>query len=158
MRISRERMYMDVAQAFARRSTCFRNNVGAVIVTVPEQMINGTGYNGPPSGEEHCRGNDCELTRTGGCLRSIHAEINALDRMSYPIMGEQWLFTTRSPCLTCAEMIRDSGAIQRVYFEEEYRRSDPIEILYNANIPVFRVTPSGYVVRWEGGRVQVENT
>jgi len=146
VRVSRERMYMDIAQAFAKRSTCFRNNVGAVIVSINDWTINGTGYNGPPSGDTHCRGNDCSLTDTGGCARSVHAEINALHRMSYPIMGEQWLFTTRSPCRDCAIAIRDSGAIQRVFFEEPYKDAGPLDKLTDAGIEVYRVTPNGMVI------------
>jgi len=148
-------MYMDIAQAFARRSTCFRNNVGAVIVRSGDWVINGTGYNGPPSGDEHCRGNDCDFTPSGGCLRAVHAEINALNRMGR-VIGEQWLFTTRSPCINCAEAIRDYGAIQRVYFEEPYRDMDPIKTLIEASIEVFRITPSGYVMNSSG--VFVENS
>ena len=143
-------MFMDVAQAFSRRSTCYRNNVGAVIVCTDGWVINGTGYNGPPSGEAHCKGNDCEFTEAGACLRSVHAEINALERMAYPIMGAQWLFTTRSPCTDCAVAIRDSGAIQRVYYEEPYRDGRPLHLLRKADIECYRVTPSGYVIDWDG--------
>ena len=150
MRISRERMYMDVAQAFARRSTCFRNNVGAVIVYTGSWVINGTGYNGPPSGDEHCKGNDCDFTREGGCRRAIHAEINALDRMEYPV-GPQIMFTTRSPCWECAVAIRDSGAIDAVYYDEPYRDTGPLVALTDAEIPCFRVMTSGLVIEHSTG-------
>lgn len=146
MRVSRERLYMDVAQAFAKRSTCYRNNVGAVIVCTDGWVINGTGYNGPPPGDVHCKGNDCELTAFGACERSIHAEMNALERMQYPIMGAQWMFTTRSPCIDCSNSIRDSGAISRVYYEEPYRDKTGLHMLRDAKIECYRVLPSGVVM------------
>jgi dCMP deaminase len=147
MRISRELMYMEIANVFSRRSTCFRNNVGAVIVCTEGWVINGTGYNGPPPGEEHCAGNDCDLTSHGGCRRSVHAERNALDRMhNWLINGTQWLFTTRSPCYECAVAILNSGAIGRVYYDEPYRDQSPIKLLVEGGISCFRVLPSGYVL------------
>ena len=138
-------MYMDIAQAFAKRSTCFRNNVGAVIVQTGEWVINGTGYNGPPAGDVHCKGNDCDFSPLGGCARSVHAEMNALARMG-DVLGPQFMFTTRSPCWECADAIRDSGAIMRVYYEEPYRDSGPLITLNDAGITCYRVMPSGYIV------------
>ena len=44
--------FMEMAVLTARRSTCLRRNVGAVIVK--DRHIVATGYNGAPRGLEHC--------------------------------------------------------------------------------------------------------
>ena len=51
---------MEMALLTAKRSTCMRRNVGAVIVQ--EKHIIATGYNGAPKGIPHCE-------EIGGCLR-----------------------------------------------------------------------------------------
>lgn len=76
MRISREQMFMDIAEIVAKRSACLRNNVGAVIVN-KENNIVAIGYNGVPSGIPHCTSECC----IKGCSLAIHAEDNAIRRM-----------------------------------------------------------------------------
>lgn len=56
--------YFEMAKACARRSTCLRRKVGAVLVD-PYGTIVSTGYNGAPSGEMDC------LER-GFCWRDEH--------------------------------------------------------------------------------------
>ena len=146
-------MYMDIAEALSRRSTCFRNNVGAVIVEVNGWRINGTGYNGSPPGEIHCRGDTCPTTPDGGCQMAIHSEINALHRMELPINGPQWMFCTRSPCHDCKTAIRDSGAIDRLYYGELYRDRGPIDVLLDSGIDVFRITPNGDIISARTGKI-----
>lgn len=51
-RISRDQMLMDIAEVVAKRGTCNRLQVGAVISK--EGRIISTGYNGVPSGLPHC--------------------------------------------------------------------------------------------------------
>ena len=75
MRISRDLMFMMMAEAAARRSTCRRLNVGAIL-TYQNNVVS-IGYNGPPPGEPHCYGGDCGVPM---CTRSIHAEFNAIVR------------------------------------------------------------------------------
>ena len=51
-RISEPEVFMQVAELFAKRSTCRRVQVGAVIVK--NRRIVSTGYNGVTSGSIHC--------------------------------------------------------------------------------------------------------
>jgi deoxycytidylate deaminase len=44
--------FMELAKVVAKRSTCLRQNVGAIIVK--DKRILATGYNGAPSGLDHC--------------------------------------------------------------------------------------------------------
>ncbi|MBP1720620.1 MAG: CMP/dCMP deaminase zinc-binding, partial [Deltaproteobacteria bacterium] len=48
---------MDIVALVARRSTCLRREVGAVIVK--DRRLLTTGYNGAPSGLRHCLETGC---------------------------------------------------------------------------------------------------
>jgi dCMP deaminase len=154
MRISRKQMFMGMAELAAKRSTCYRGNIGALIVH--ENSPVGLGYNGPPAGDEHCKGNSCEIHEvTKGCLRSVHAEVNALARMpnvTWPHHGCD-MFVTSNPCPACAARIVDSGVIGRVYYQSPYRITTGIKELLNADIRVYRFSPSGYLVDEATGEV-----
>lgn len=67
--------FMINAQLIATRSTCPRLSVGAVITKNNE--IIATGYNGAVKGEDHCIDHGC-LIQDGHCIRTIHAEMNAI--------------------------------------------------------------------------------
>lgn len=144
MRPSRIQTYMECAQTFAKRATCHRLNVGAVIVK--DRTIVAHGYNGPPSGEPHCSGNDCPGRLE--CKRTIHAEENAIKRLEGTGCGWGWdIYCTDSPCPSCASMIIRYGG-QRVFFATPYRITDSLDFLIEQKIKVYRVTPAGYVIDW----------
>ena len=110
--------FMDIASRVAQRSTCPRRVVGAVVVM--EKRILSTGYNGAPSGLEHCTDNGC-LMVDGHCVRTLHAEQNALlqaAQFGVSTRGAE-IYTTSSPCLNCAKMIINAGII-RVWYWEGY--------------------------------------
>jgi len=155
MRISRKQMFMGIAELAAKRSTCYRGNVGAVIIHSNNPIA--IGYNGPPSGDDHCKGNSCEIhAETKGCLRSIHAEINALSHIPSQFAVHRAgldMFVTSNPCPACAAAIIDSGMISRVYYQAPYRITTGIQEMVNAQIEVFRFSPSGYLVDEKTGQV-----
>lgn len=147
-RISRVQMFMQIAEVVSRRSTCFRRNVGALIVK--DNNILSIGYNGPPSGDEHCTGNDCAHPELG-CQRAIHAEENAIDRVPKGIYGPFTMYVTESPCEDCADLILRELDIQQVYFMHQYRLARGCEMIVSAGVKLFRVTPAGHVIDWETG-------
>ena len=75
MRDSWDVYFLRVADVIKDRSTCTRLSVGSV--AVKDNKIISTGYNGSPSGEEHCIEVGC-LMKKGHCIRTIHAELNAI--------------------------------------------------------------------------------
>lgn len=75
MRISRDEMFIQIARIVARRGTCNRAQVGAVIVK--DSRIISIGYNGSLPGEAHCTDVGCKIV-DGHCIRTIHAEANAI--------------------------------------------------------------------------------
>lgn len=155
-------MWMGIALLAAKRSTCYRGNVGCVIVESDIRPVS-IGYNGPPSGEPHCKGNNCEISGNGGCLRSLHAEENALSRFfvqENPFGGAPHyydLYVTASPCEHCARKIVTNGKINRVFYQSPYRLTTGIDILHENKIEVFRLSPSGYLVNEKTGTVLEAN-
>ncbi|MCI2033780.1 MAG: deaminase, partial [Lactobacillus sp.] len=74
-RESWDHYFMKLATNVAERSTCERATVGAVLVK--EHRIIATGYNGSISGDPHCD-EAGHLMRDGHCIRTLHAEMNAI--------------------------------------------------------------------------------
>lgn len=147
-------MFMGIARVVSMRSTCHRLNVGAIIVC--DNNIVAMGYNGSPPGQEHCLGNDCSLSQSGGCTKTIHAEMNAWNRLSNEYKSEPLdLYVTHSPCLNCAKVLIEGGSIKRVFYEVPYRNTDPITIMLEAGIEVYQHTPSGYLLDHYTGRITV---
>ena len=153
MRISREQMFMDIAEIVAKRSACLRNNVGAVIVSEDNNIV-AIGYNGPAAGVPQCTKDICHA----GCDLAIHAEDNAILRMPY---NKCWdnkenkvyrycpenykLFCTVSPCSNCAKLIVSRGDIKEVYYRYEYREKTGIWYLLSHDIKVYRILTGGII-------------
>ena len=154
MRISREQMFMDIAEIVAKRSACLRNNVGAVIVNEQNNIV-AIGYNGPAAGVPQCTRDICHA----GCDLAIHAEDNAIRRMPKKEYEDLWsfvkdeelnpnnyrLFCTVSPCMRCAELIVKRGDIREVYYRYPYRDVEGILYLLSYEIKVYRILTGGII-------------
>lgn len=108
--------FLEVAGLVAKRSTCLRRSVGAVLVK--DKRILATGYNGAPSGLKHCIDVGCLRQKLGipsgerhELCRALHAEQNALIQASlYGIsVKESTLYATNQPCVICAKMLINAG-------------------------------------------------
>ena len=131
-RITRDGMLLQIAEVVAQRGTCLRKQVGAVIAR--DGRVLSIGYNGPPSGLDHCAEFGCDVSRP--CERAVHAEANAIAfaaRVGISVQGAA-LFCTTGPCRQCAELIINSG-IGRVIYLESYRDNSGVDLLWHANIP-----------------------
>lgn len=149
-RISRQQAFMETAFVWAKRSTCYRLNVGAVVVI--DGRIVSHGYNGQPPGMPHCAGNSCPGRQPGRC-NTVHAEVNALNRIPASLLGQPaQLYVTNSPCTGCADQCLEYD-VDEVYFSIPYRDPKGLEFLVDSGIKVFQVTPAGYVVNWQTGEV-----
>lgn len=142
-------MFMQIARVASMRSTCHRLNVGAAVVH--NKSIISLAYNGPPSGQPHCQGNDCILNKRGGCSRAIHAEENALLRIPEGLIREDLtLYVTHSPCKDCSELIslwndKYSNSLKTIVYETAYRDTSALDELAK-EVDVYRLTPSGYLM------------
>lgn len=134
-RPSREQVLMEVAQLIARRSTCQRRHVGAIL-TLDSRIIS-MGYAGAPAGARHCGFDVCDVNLP--CTRTIHAEANAIAfaaRHGVPTDGSE-LYSTASPCIDCAKLIISAG-VRHVFYLEEYRDLSPVLIMVDSGIRVER--------------------
>jgi dCMP deaminase len=120
-RISLDEYFMTIALATAKRSTCPRLSVGAVLTK--DGKILSTGYNGSPRGTAHCSEVGCYMVN-GSCKRTTHAEANALLFAKGNFDGGT-LYCTSEPCLECTKIIINSGVI-RVVYRFQYKNADPL--------------------------------
>lgn len=106
---------MTIARDVATRGTCLRRHVGAVVVR--DRRILSTGYNGSPPGQQHCTEVGC-LLEQGRCIRTLHAEQNALIQAALHGVSTQnaTLYATCRPCHVCARMIVGAGIVRVVFY------------------------------------------
>lgn len=147
-------MFMEIAHIVAKRATCFRLNVGAVITH--KNRIISIGYNGVAPGEPHCLGNDCP--GRDHCTLTTHAEENALDYIPMHSSYDDGLtmYVTDSPCVECARKIIKDTRVRYLYFQTPYRVTQGLHDLMNSNIRVLRVMPSGIIVNWFSNEIVEE--
>ncbi len=150
-RPSWEDYFMDITCLVAKRSTCTRRAVGAVIVK--DRRLLATGYNGAPSHVRHCAEVGClreKMKVPSGerheLCRGIHAEQNAIIQAAYhgvSIKGAT-LFCTNQPCSICAKMIINAG-ISRIVYQDGYADPLAIEMLDEADVELIHLESS----QWE---------
>jgi len=111
--------FMGIAKQVATRATCDRKFVGAVLVR--DRFLLATGYNGSLQGAAHCS-EVGHLMEDGHCVRTIHAEANALvqaARNGVRIEGAT-IYVTASPCFNCFKLLANAG-VKRIVYGEFYR-------------------------------------
>ncbi|MDF2957426.1 MAG: Deoxycytidylate deaminase [Candidatus Alkanophagales archaeon MCA70_species_1] len=138
-RISVDEYFMEIAKVVAKRSTCLRRQIGAVIVK--NKIIVSTGYNGAPRGLPHCLDIGClrdELGIASGerqeVCRGVHAEQNALIQAGRSAEGAT-LYVNAYPCKICAKLIINAG-IKRVVVSGEYSDTEGLDLLRDAGVEV----------------------
>lgn len=149
MRPSREEVLVETAFVWAKRSTCSRLAVGAVIHREGRILVQG--YNGAPAGLPHCN-HECNCTpipaldgvqhmdncntRPQAC-RAVHAEQNAISwaaRVGVALQNAE-IVCTHQPCLSCARSIINAGIISVTYVHP-YRLREGLLQLEEAGIRV----------------------
>ncbi len=118
--------FMEMAEVAAKRSTCLRRKVGAVIVK--NKQILASGYNGTPMGLPHCEDVGClreQLKVPSGknheLCRGVHAEQNAICQAAFhgvSVKGAT-IYVTNQPCVVCTKMLINAG-IERVVYANPY--------------------------------------
>lgn len=131
-RMSKDKYYLNIADAVLDRSTCLRRKYGAIIVKNDE--ILSTGYNGAPRGRVNCSElgycNREQLNIPSGqryeLCRSVHAEANAIiSAARRDMLGGTLYLVGRDakthelleetmPCSMCKRLIINAGITQVV--------------------------------------------
>ena len=68
-----------------------------------------------------------------GCL---HSEENAVINCDAPRTVEKLVFVTHLPCVACAKRLINLGNVKAVYYQNDYRLRDSIDILRSVGIEV----------------------
>lgn len=145
-RISWDQYFMAQAKIISLRSTCSRLMVGAIITKA--NRIIASGYNGSVADSTHCIDEGCYIV-DGHCVRTIHAEANALlqcARFGVPTQ-DTTLYVTHFPCLQCSKQLIQAG-VKEVYYGEDYRNHDlAIQLFKEADVVLNKVTQQDIEVR-----------
>ena len=137
-RISWDEYFMAQSHLLSLRSTCSRLSVGATIVK--DKRIIAGGYNGSIKGDEHCIDVGCKVVE-GHCVRTIHAEINAILQCSKFGVGTEGatIYVTHFPCLNCTKSIIQAG-IKEICYANDYRNNEYAqELLEKSGVVVRKV-------------------
>jgi len=142
-----EEYFMEITRLVAKRATCLRRQVGAVLVM--DKRLLATGYNGAPSGLAHCLEVGClreQRQIPSGerheLCRGLHAEQNVIIQAAFHgirIQGST-LYCTNLPCAICTKMLINAG-IREIIHEGGYGDSLAREMLLEAGIPVRQIQP-----------------
>jgi dCMP deaminase len=122
--------------------------VGAILVK--DKRILSTGYNGAPSGVEHCLDVGCLREQKNipsgerhELCRGSHAEQNAIVQAAAygTSIKDAILFCTNLPCSICIKMIINAG-IKSIFYEEGYPDSLSEKLMKEAGIALTNVKKS----------------
>jgi dCMP deaminase len=122
-------LFMDMAVRISEMSYSQRSKVGVVLVK--GSNVISMGWNGRAAGVD----NTCEIELPDGSLVTrpdvYHAEENCLNKLTAKggigAEGAE-LYTTLSPCPTCAKQIKGAG-VTRVIYRTAYRLTDGLDLL-----------------------------
>lgn len=137
-RIPWNQYFMLQAVLLSLRSTCERLSVGAILVR--DKRVIAGGYNGAVSGDDHCIDVGCYVV-DGHCLRTIHAEMNAVLQCSkFGILTDgAEIYVTDFPCLQCTKSLLQAG-IKKIYYMRNYHNDDyAIRLLKRKKVAVEQV-------------------
>jgi len=129
-RPSREKTFMAMAGLVALRSHCVKRKVGCVVTDERGEKI-AVGFNGGPRG----LANHCAPGPDGRC-DCLHAEINCLLKVYFS--GPLVMYTTASPCATCAAALVNRG-VAKVYYLDEHKGFLSRDILDQAGVEHERI-------------------
>ena len=143
--------FMQIAYDIANESKAIKRKVGAIIVK--DNNIIAVGYNGTPSGfDNSCEEECCKGVAGAGTYKNhlitrpevLHAESNAIAKCARSVNSSEGadLYTTTCPCLECAKMIIQAG-IKNVFYAEEYKSQDGLNLLVKAGIQVTQILDEG---------------
>ncbi len=124
-------IYLELAKTLAARSTCRRLQVGTVITSTDFRKVLAIGYNGNATGLPNC----CDREEPGNC-GCLHSEENAVINCDSPRQVEKVVFVTHLPCVQCAKRLINLGNVKKVYYGEDYRIRDSLELLRKVGIEV----------------------
>ena len=133
--------FAEMLPVIAKRSTCFRHQIGALIVK--DNKIVSSGYNGNPRTFPHCDEMGCirdELGIKSGTqmetCTGVHAEQNALLQAGKMADGAT-LYCNAFPCRICARLIINAKLARVVIPKSSnYADKDGMRLLKSAGMKI----------------------
>lgn len=112
-----DEFFIVQALFYSTRGTCDRLRTACVLVK--DKIIVGAGYNGSLPGEPHCD-EAGHLMVDGHCVRTIHAEANAIRNCKNPeLLKGATAYLLVTPCLLCLKALISYG-VNRIVFTSVY--------------------------------------
>lgn len=145
-RLAKEDYMRILVQLTSRRSTCSRRGIGAAALDKFGRVV-GIGYNGVPSGFDHCNeGHPCLGAKdpsgdTTRCL-ATHAEQNLLLNCGNPA-DIYSIYLTVAPCRTCALLLVNLPNLESVHYVSAYQDKKGMKILWESPIDMILMSQAG---------------
>ena len=140
--------FLGLLPQVASRGTCRRRQVAAIIINVKGHIL-ATGYNGVPSGIQHCTDVPCpgvdDPKGDSSRCEALHAEASALLQCLDPFRAHT-IYCSCTPCFNCAKMICNTS-IKRVITLELYPDPLGLDLFERAHIYVEYGHGTGRVFR-----------
>jgi dCMP deaminase len=136
-RPSFQEIYMQLAFALSKRSTCKRLQVGTVITSTDFRKVLAVGYNGNATGLP----NTCDREEPGNC-GCLHSEENAVINCDSPRHVEKIVFVTHLPCVQCAKRLINLGNVKMIHYAHDYRIKDSLDLLKSVGIETKQIPGS----------------
>jgi dCMP deaminase len=143
----KDRQFIDLCVSASKIfSTCGKKQYVAILVDNRNHIV-GMGYNGGPSGFQHCNEGGCQRflenspsgSSYSNCI-AIHAEANAFLHSDYSSSPSK-LYVNGPPCYECAKLIANS-TVSEVFYLEDPDYNDWIRVksfLNKSNIKTHKV-------------------
>lgn len=116
VKLSWQNYFINIAHVVKTRSPDPKTQVGAVLVSMKNNRIISTGYNGLPA---NCNENINWENRPEVYEVILHAELNCL-LYAESKFDETILYSTLSPCKDCIKILAASN-IKKIIYDERYR-------------------------------------
>lgn len=139
--------FLKLAMLVSERATCPRMHCGCVLVK--DKRILSTGYNGSIPGDAHCEDDGC-IIEDNHCIRTIHAEMNALLQCSIHGVSTKGAtaYVTNMPCTNCAKALIAAGIVEIVIFSD-YHETRAEEFLSKAKVKLRRLPMPQNIINYD---------
>ncbi len=146
-RPSWDEYFLKLAMLASERATCPRMHCGCVLVK--DKFVLSTGYNGSLPGMPHCDEVGC-LIVNGHCVRTNHAEINALcqaTRHGVTLEGAT-AYVSNMPCTACAKALITAG-VKRVVVFSDYHDTLAEDFFTQTGVELVRLAPPSPTINYD---------
>ncbi len=111
-----DEFWFTLALFYSTRGTCDRLRAACLLVDKNKRLI-GAGYNGSLPGQPHCD-EVGHLMVEGHCLRTLHAEVNAIMHSVGDLEGAT-AYILGTPCIDCVKKLL-AKKVKTILFTRDY--------------------------------------